>query len=348
VTQSPSEEKRPLIPNWAKKVVPVMVSVGILYYYFHDQNWQEIYIACSRANLWLAVPAVVVPQLVFWFMGTLLVERQFKWFHGPFPFWSYFWVHGAMYILMFINPALGGGGLLLYQQRKANITWRKLLGIILFRTGVGVGWGMMFVMIPATLALHYYGLADKVNINLYIWWFVLIVPGAMFLTSNWFFWFHGIDSTGLGKVLVPDRETEFWTAFHAAEPRHWVLTWLLMVPPIVIMFLGLYLLNRAFGIDAPFVQFMVAVPFVTIIMDLPIAFGGFGTATVAWDAFFSEYGTKEEIYALSIFLPVCRMVCRAVIGVFSLPPALKELNSMSLEPDEKESHAATVDEGEIA
>ena len=85
-----TETKPPRIPPWIKKAVPVLVSLAILYYYFHDQDWGELKAACLWVNLWLAVIAIGAPQLVFWFFEALLFERHLKWFHGRVPFWDYF------------------------------------------------------------------------------------------------------------------------------------------------------------------------------------------------------------------------------------------------------------------
>jgi uncharacterized membrane protein YbhN (UPF0104 family) len=327
-------EKSPeRIPGWVKRVVPILVSILILYYYFREDDLSGLKQAFENANLWIAIPAILIPLIASWFMRTLIVERHFKWFHGPFPFWSYFWVHGAINILMFINTLLGGGGLLLYQQRKANITWRKLGGILLFRVGVGTGWGMMFVMIPLTLAMQYYGYAEKAELNLYVWWFILLVPGLLFFCSNLGFWFRGFDSTGLGKVLVRDREGEFWTAFREASFRQWLLTMLMIVPPIMLHIVGLYFLSLAFGVKVPFLQFMVVGPLAALIMDLPIASAGLGSTTAAWMIFFSEYGTEESIKVLTLFIPVSRSLARALIGLVSLWPGMREISSMGLSED---------------
>jgi len=316
------------IPAWAKRTVPVIVSALIIYYYFRDMKWGEFFEACNRANLALAIAAVVIPQLVAWFFTTLVVERTITWFHAPFPFWEYFWVRGSIYILMFVNTALGGGGLLLYQKRRGRIPWRKLAGILLFRVGVGIGWGMMFVMIPVTLAMHYYGFAEKIRINMHIWWSILLLPGLLFFISSWFYWFHNKGAFGLHKLIVRDRQSEFWTAFRSARPRHWFLTWSMSVPPVIIMFVGLYFLNRAFNVDAPFLQCMVVLPVALLLMDLPIAFSGFGTTTLAWMTLFSHHGDPTDIAALSLFLPSTRLMCRAAIGGFSLFPALRSLNKI--------------------
>lgn len=322
------EIKPPKVPGWVKKVIPALISAGILSYYLRGQDWGQLREACLRANLGLAVLAVVIPQLVQWFLGTLIVERQFKWFHGPFPFRGYFWVRGGAYILFFVNNALGGSGLLLYQKLKGRITWRKLMGLLLFRVGVGFGWGMMFVMIPATIALHHYGLAAKANLNLQLWWGILLLPGLLFLISTWLFWFYQFDPVGLGAFIVRDHNDEFWTAFRAARPRHWILTWIMSVPSVLVLVAGFYVLSLAFHMKIPAVEFMVVMPLALMVIDLPVAFAGFGTATMAWMLFFGDYASEQDIVALTLFFPFCRTVCRLLIGVFSLRPALKEINSL--------------------
>jgi len=307
--------------------VPVIGSVAILYYYFHDQDWEKFMEVCVKADLWLAIAAIFIPQFFFWFMGTVITERTIKWFHGPFPFWDYFWVRGALYILMFINPALGGGGRLLYEQRKAEITWVKLLGIYLFRGGV-VAWGMGIILIPATYAMTYYGLDENIKINMNIWWGVLLSgPPGMILT--WAFWRYKLDPIGLGKLITPDTEHEFWTAFREASTWQWFLTNAMLIPPIIFMWVGFYFLNLAFDVNVPFLEFIVVIPIAMLVMDLPIFLGGLGGVTLAWITYFSGHGSPDNIAALTLFLPVCRAVRRSMIGVISLSPAMKEINSLT-------------------
>jgi len=336
--------KKERIPGWVKRVVPVLVSIGILFYYFHDQNWEEFFNACGRVTLWVAVLAIVIPQVFQWFMGTLLTERYFKWFHGPFPFWKYFWVHGASYILMFVNTALGGGGLLLYQQRKGRITWTKLMGMITFRILIVLG-VMCFPMAAATLGMHYYGLAENVKINMYVWWAVLIFSMVWF-TESWIVFHHG-KFFGITKLIFRDKNSEFMTASRLATRRQWLLTFAMSIPNFILALVGYYFLNRAFNVNVPFLEFIVVAPIALLIANLPIAFGGFGTTTYAWMTFFGDYGTRDDIAALTLFIPFTRAVCRAVIGLISLKPALNEINALIDEPEDGKESVLEAEEAEF-
>lgn len=313
------------IPGWAKKAAPVLVSVGILYYYFRDQQWSELMDACAQVNMWLAVSVIVIPQLAQWFLGTLVTERYFKWFHGPLPFWKYFWVHGASYILMFINNALGGGGLLIYMQKKGKITWTKLMGMLTFRILIVLG-AMSFVMVPITASMYHYGLDEKVKINMYVWWGLLIFGMAWFIES-WINLHHG-KWFGFTKLVFRDKNSEFLTAGRLATKKQWLLTFAMVIPTFILHLVGYYFLNRAFDVNVPFAEFIVVAPLALMIANLPIAFAGFGTTTLAWKAFFGNYGTEQNIAALTLFMPFARAAIKAVIGVISLPPALKEIKAL--------------------
>jgi hypothetical protein len=329
------------VSEWDRKVLPVLVSAAVLGFYLREVEWQKLAEASRRANLTVAFAAVVAPQVFSWFMGALMVERTLHWFHGPFPLKAYFWVRGASYILAFVNNALHGGGLFLYQKFRADISWIKLLGVLLFRLGLFL-WSVGLVMIPATAALHQYGLAEKAfgsQTMIRVWWAILIFPGVLFLLGNWLYWFRGIDFTGLGRLIVRNRSHEFWTAFRCSRPRHWLLLWAIALPQLFLAVLCAQLLNLAFGIRAPWVEAAVVLPFAFVVMDLPIAFSGFGTMTLAWMTFFGDYGSLESITALTLFVPVARILCRAAIGAVSLKPALSEINAL-LRPagkEEKES-----------
>jgi uncharacterized membrane protein YbhN (UPF0104 family) len=324
VTQS-TDPKPPSVPAWARKVIPALVSVLIIYYYFRGQDWQELINAARRADLLIAVLALAIPQVIFWFADAYLTQRHMEWFHGPFSLREYFWTRGAMYILLMVNPTIGGGGILFYLQRKAGISWRKLIGIMLFRGGL-TGWGLAIVMIPFTLALYYYGLTEKVRLNLWVWWGMLIF-GAYWLFEGWMVWHYNMHF-GLSRIILKDRTTEFWHALYTATKKQWWITWVLALLPFFLMMIGFYFLTRAFGVEVPFWTFMAVAPIAVAIMDLPIAFAGFGTTTVAWQLFFKDYGADENILALTLFLPFARSVIRALIGAVSLWPAMKDINAL--------------------
>jgi hypothetical protein len=312
------------IPSWVKKIMPILVSVFILYYYFHDQDWRELVNAATGSHLTLAVLAIVIPQLVFWYFDVLIVERHIVWFYGSFCFKTYFWVRGSIYLLTMIHPILGSGGVLVYLWRRIRIPWTKLWGLMLFRYGLTL-WGMILLLIPITVAMHQYGLSERVRLNMWLWWGLLLF-GFIWLVEAWLCWHHK-KCFGLSRILARNPESEFWTAFHTATKKQWLLTWVMGIPPIILYLIGIYFLCLAFKINIPFLEYMVVAPLTLAIADIPIAFAGFGTTTIAFFTFFTDYGSPEAIAALTLFLPFVRAVFRAVVGLACLRPALKDINA---------------------
>jgi len=316
------------VPGWVKKGVPILVSALILYYYFSDQDWAELKQATDQVNYVVAVLAVLIPQLVFWFFEVLLVERHFTWYHKPFDWKAYVWARGALYLLMMINPTLGGGGIVLYLQQKTRISWSRLMGMALFRFGLTF-WAFGLVMIPATLAMHHYGVTEKVNLNLWIWWGVLIA-GALWLVTAWLKWHHGIE-IGFDRYLVRNADSEFWTAFRLATRPQWLFTGIMGIAPVFIYVIGFWVLAMAFDIHVPFLEYIVVAPLALLISDMPVAFAGFGTTTMAWFFFFGDYGDKHIIAGFTLFLPFARVAARALIGVVSLPLSIDDIGQLMRE-----------------
>ncbi len=315
------------VPGWVKRLVPIAGSILILYYYFHDQDWAGIWRSLVRADMALALAAMCAPQFLFWAMEVLFAERHFRWFHAPFPWRRYLWVRGAIYVLQLLNTVAGaGGGMLAYLKSKTGVSWWRLLGIMFFRFSLTL-WSLCFFLVAATAALYHYDLADQVNLNMRGWW-ALLALGLLSFTLMWLFWMHN-KAQGIARLVVRDPEDEFWTAFRLARKRHWLYTWAMALPPFLVMLLGFYFSAMAFGINVPFVEFMVLSPLFVLVMDLPIAFAGFGTTTMAWMVFFGQYGSPEGIAALTIYMPFARAATRAFIGLISLPPAMDDLATLA-------------------
>lgn len=317
--------KRPIIPNWLKTPLAMMVSGFILYYYFADQDWKKLYEAMAQANIILAILALLIPQLLIYFCDVFITTRHFQWFHGPFPWKEFCWVRGAMYLILLVNSTIGGGGIVLYLQRKTQITWTKFIGLMIFRTSLTM-WSIAILLIPVTLAMHYYNIFEVSKLNPYIWW-TLLSLGLIGFIEGWFA-FHYNKPFLLTRLILNRIENEIWTAFRIASKAQWLLTILWGLIPMIAMLGGFWFLALAFGVKIPILHFAATSLVVMMIMDLPIAFAGFGTTTMAWMIFYSDYGSQEAIASLTLFLPFARAAIRAIIGLVALKPAINDINML--------------------
>ena len=116
-----------------KKIVPIVISLSIIYYYFHNQNWIQLFAITRKVKLINVIMAIALPQLIFWLFEVLITKQHIIWFHGKFSFKDFLWVRGAIYLLGMINTSLGFGGVFVYIWKKLKISWIKLSGIMVFR-----------------------------------------------------------------------------------------------------------------------------------------------------------------------------------------------------------------------
>jgi len=257
------------------------------------------------------------------------------WFHGTFSFKDFVWVRGAMYLLVMINASFGFGGVFVYIWKKAKITWTRLLGIMLFRYLLTV-WGLVIIMIPTIVGIYFYDGFEKVGIKV---WLLELPMFFMFIwmIDTWFFW-HNEHYFGLSGLFIKNPENEFWTAFRTATGKQWILTGVMAICPFVIYQIGIYFQLLIFGINIPFLKFMLYSPLAIVVSDMPISFAGFGTTTMSFIKFFGSYGTYEAISAFTLFFPLVRAIVRSIIGLISLQFAMQDINALVRQPPQKLSN----------
>lgn len=311
------------IPNWVRTGIPVIISGCILWYYLFKQDWHQIVAVAQKTNVVLAFLSILIPQMVIWFADTLITKIHFTWFHKPFPWKEYFWTRGALYLMLLINTAVGSSGILFYLHRKMKVNWSKLIGILMFRGFLTI-WAVTLMMIPAVLLMQYRGMTEKLNLNPYVLWAIIILL-FIWCAAAWLTWHHGIN-----VFRIRDLDSDLWTAFRNATRTQWLITFIVGGVPIFFLLVGIWVLAMTFGVRIPFMEFIIAAPLMYTISELPIAFAGFGTTTMAWFLFFGDYGDAAAITSFTLFLPTARLTARVIIGTISFPLALKDVISSDI------------------
>ncbi len=302
------------------------MSAALLYYFLRGEDAAELVRVTKEADILPAVLGIVVPLIFFWLTDAAFTVKSFEWFHRPLPLKDYVVVKAASYLLAMINISLGAGGVFIYFIRKTGIKARKQVGLFGFRLSVSAsGFVALFTLYALLMLVFGEEHTEKMR-----WDIALPVIAAVFLILlEWcLFWIWG-----RGVVLKRLRWREnatLWRAFRESRLRHWAAGWLYTQPPIILNFLGLYVVARSFGIDAPFLYFIFWIPALTMFAALPVAFGGFGTTTAAWVAFFAPYGDPSAIAAATIFIPLVKLLSRSILGLVFLPAATRELTEVTI------------------
>jgi hypothetical protein len=318
-----------------KTLSAVVISLAILFFYFKDMEWDKFMEATRNANMGMAFLALLIPQLFFWLFSVFQFERTFKWWHRPFDWKNYTWVRGGLYLVMMVNTGVGGVGNVLYLQQKTQISWMKFIAITFFRNSVQSA-SVGLVLIPLTIAMHVLGVFESTPLNPWIWWAILIV-GQLAFWDGWYFFLKS-RAVGLSRYLFTEgekdgqlvggfrnKEHEIWEIFREANKAQWVLLMIWAQIPLIVMVIGYWYFALAFNIEIPFVLFAVTILLVAAIQDMPLAFAGFGSTTLAWSLFYADYASPEAIASLTLCMPLLRLIIRAGIGVVSIRPAISDI-----------------------
>ncbi len=319
------QHKSAKVPAWIKTSVALLLSVLILAYFFQGLDWDAFWQAGKSANIGLAVLGILLPQLVFWLTSTFMMQRMLVWYHGPFPFWSYLWVKGMTYALSIVSPTVTAAADVLYRQRRSGASWSKILGITLLQWSVGK-WGFVFVVIPTLIYFELSPYSNSATVDTSIAWFILLGPGLFVFTFSWLIFVLNKNVLGLRELFK--RGGEFWQPFLMSEAKQWFEQWLVFIPSVIATLFGLYFVSLSFGITIPIPYYLSTASIALLIMTLPIGLAGLGTTTAAWMLFYSGYGEKEAILAMTLFFPLARSLIRVGMGLVSLPFAFKELEKV--------------------
>ncbi len=323
-----SENEKPARRNllrWVMRMVTVIISAAILYYFLRGEDWESLREAASMAEVFPATMGVILPLLVFWFTDTAFTVKSFQWFHRPVRFRDYMVIKAAMYLLTMVNITLATGGVFLYFARKVHISFSKQAGLLMWRVNVAVfGYVLLFTLFVFALWSLSPGVISAVRMRD---WAPVLAFLLLLMVDWWIFWTYG--KGVISRRLASSFKSEWWSAFRQSGMGHWLAGWGYTVPAIVVDVLGMYIVALSFNVEVPFFYFLFWMPVVLVLSALPIAFGGFGTTTAAWMVFFSNYADPADIAAATIFIPGVRLILRSMLGLAFLAPAMKELEGLS-------------------
>jgi hypothetical protein len=318
-----SSEKK--IVDGKKIFLALLVSFAILAYYFYDQDWQGLSLAIKDANVPLAVLAVVLLVLNNWFFEVLLRGVHFNWFHeglqGKFPWRDYFWMRGALYLILVVNGPLSGAARVLYLVNKTKISWTLYFGIGFFRLILRAGL-IALVMLAFSYLLVEKQLLSQAGIP-YFYWFAFIFWNLFVFVDAYLAFMNG-RFLGLTRLIENKLDHEFFAAFNKATLYQWLWTLVVGTFPMVIFLFCYWMMALAFNIDIPLWYFSLSIVFVLILSNLPIAFGGFGTTTMAWMLFYKDYADESLLLGFTLFLPTARLLVHGTVGLLCLKPALAD------------------------
>jgi hypothetical protein len=296
------------------RVAAWVVTLGILAYLFWTIPIHEVTRAIRNAAPW-TVPALLGLVLLMYLADCVAMWRTFGWFVAPLRFTEVLTLRGATYLLAMVNYALGQGAIIYFVNRSRGVPIMRgaaavllimgtnlLLLLFLATAGMGLG-GEMLPELRTLIVAAYAGLAV----------YVVVV---------------------LWKPRWLARRPIFDVLLQAGLVGH-LKAMAVRLPHVMILVIFQWVALRAFGVNVPFTQTLLAMPVVFFVAVLPISVQGVGPTQGAMLFFFLRYASgtptyaKATILAASLGSQVLAWVVQIAVGLVclrtQLAQGLKEL-----------------------
>ena len=286
-----------------KRLLPIAVSCAILIYLFWYIDIRQCFDALMNADMTVYVPAVLVLILATFLLDTQNLAATLRHFHYPLSWKNAFTLRGVTYLIMTIDYSVGLGVLIYYLKKHLGIPVMRSTGLMAFFNGITqkalvymaiIG---LIILSPTSPLLHH---------------LLIFLIGFAILDFLFIVVLKKLPSRGLALKI---KNLNLLKVFHEAPWRTYgmLLFWRIIYYAFFIAFF--YVAVRAFNMQIPLIALIAYVPIILLVISLPIAPGGFGTAQAAMLILFKDYGTNMDIMAFGLTYTTSILVLRYLIGL---------------------------------
>lgn len=302
----PDEERaRSFLMNsktW-KRLLPIAVSGAILFYLFWYIDIRQCFNALLNADMTIYVPSVLILIIATFLLDTQNLAETLKHFQYPLSWKNAFTLRGVTYLIMTIDYSVGMGVLIYYLKKHLGIPVMRSTGLMTFFNGIT----QKALVYMAIIGLIILSPASALLRNLLFFFIGFAVLDFLFIVV-----LKRLPSRGLALKI---KNLNLLKVFHEAPWRTYgiLLFWRIMYYAFFIVFF--YVAVRAFNMQIPLIALIAYVPIILLVISLPIAPGGFGTAQATMLVLFKDYGTNMDIMAFGLTYTTSILVLRYLIGL---------------------------------
>jgi len=300
------ERARPFLMSlkiW-KRLLPFAVSCAILIYLFWYIDIRQCLHALLNADMTLYVPSVIVLIIATFILDTQNLAETLKHFQYPLTWKNAFTLRGVTYLIMTIDYSVGMGVLIYYLKNHLGIPVMRSTGLMAFFNGIT----QKALVYMAIIGLIILSPTSALLRNLLIFFIGFALLDILFIVV-----LKKLPSRGLALKI---KNMNLLKVFHEAPWRTYgvLIFWRILYYAFFVAFF--YFAVRAFNMQIPLVALIAYVPIILLVISLPIAPGGFGTAQATMLILFKDYGTNMDIMAFGLTYTTSILVLRYLIGLF--------------------------------
>ncbi len=307
-----------------KKTLPYLGTLLIFALIFWRIPMAAVGHALKQAPVLKFVGVFLPFSALYWMIDSACLTWVVRRFNAPLRFRDIVPIRASMYLLALVNTNLGQGGVAYYLHRKARIPFLAALSSILFIAVMEVYQLFLF----STLGVIFYSPASAAQTEIVgvlrvayvIAWMGLFATIGLFAAAR--------RKPALRAWIEGSRAGAIAGTFLAARPLDYAIVLAIKAPSFMASVLTQYFALSLYGIAIPFVKLVLFLPLVFLAAALPIAVAHLGTSQAAWLLLFSGNAPDVKILAYSLASHFTFMFCNAVIGLFFLPRASRELTAL--------------------
>jgi uncharacterized membrane protein YbhN (UPF0104 family) len=304
----------PVRKTVVRNLAAYAIAAAIVCYAARGISWRQVVGAGSHATLWIFVIASLGGFLC-WFIGeTVLYSRLFSYFHDPTGTLELLPTMAAVCFLQLVNSYVAGGALVLFLHARKRVPWIMGGCTLLFQ-------GYLDAMLLAALTLLAIALVPTSPIRLGLGYAAGVLCAGCLIASFWLLWGARL---GAGNWLRWLYERPSMASFRMARPSHYIK--LLAVRFLIVLGAGFALYGQfvSFHIGVPLMQTLALTPFVVAIGSSPISPGGIGTTQLVFTLAFARFGSKDNLFALSLAVSAFNLLVRIPMGLAMGAPLVEE------------------------
>jgi uncharacterized membrane protein YbhN (UPF0104 family) len=302
-------------------LVAYAVAAVIVYYAARGVSWRQVAEAGSHATLWIFVVASLGGFLC-WFIGeTVLYSRLFSYFHGATGAFEVLPTMAAVSFLQIVNSYVAGGALVLFLHARKRVPWIMGGCTLMFQ-------GYVDAMLLATLSLLAIALVPTSPIRPGLDYLAGVLGAGCVIASFWLSWGARLRNGSWLRWLY-DRPS--MASFRMAQPSHYAK--LFAIKFLIVLGAGLALYGQfvSFHIGVPLIQILALTPFIVAIGNSPVSPAGIGTTQLVFTLAFARFGSKDDLFALSLAVTAFNLLVRIPMGLAMGAPLVEEVVAVESE-----------------
>lgn len=318
-------ESKHTLPEWLRRILPPMITFAIFVLIFRRVPFGKFLTALEGADHFAFVALMLPNGLLYFAWDTLILTLAMRWFHGNIRYGELLPVRAVTYVVSFLNTNLARAATAFYLSRKLNVTFFPIAGTVVFLTLLElthllawstVGIALFPAPVPQPLLV--------IPIAVVLFWVAIIgyVRGLPAASSS-DLPPKAVHSRASG--FRPPRKWPVFQTFACAPLKRYGQVILLRAPLFAASLVFHYFAVQTFGMHISFLKMVTFLPVIFMLAAMPITVAHLGTTQAAWIFFFRDSAPEVQLLAYSLASHLAFMFARALLGLFFLPRAYREL-----------------------